>query len=117
MMFKWLEVDSDSIPVENAKKSTTAWMANQKKLKEDGKSTEEVKKALGPPSVHVINGWVKEMMQEMEPSVAALLQEQVVTWKSWEVIHKDFPVCQVGKCFNSKKKKIQLGVPRAEMAE
>eukprot|EP00973_Karenia_brevis_P093047 12415369-Karenia_brevis.AAC.1 len=31
MMFKWLEVDSDSIPVGNAKQSTTAWMANKKK--------------------------------------------------------------------------------------
>eukprot|EP00973_Karenia_brevis_P053966 7495654-Karenia_brevis.AAC.1 len=53
----------------------------------------------------------------MEPSMAAKLQEKIATWKDWEVIHRDFPVCKVGKCFNHKKKKIQLGVPRAAMAE
>eukprot|EP00973_Karenia_brevis_P001190 163537-Karenia_brevis.AAC.1 len=109
VMFKWIEVDTDSIPVENAKTSTTAWMANQKKLKEEGKNTEEVKKLLGPPSVHVINGWVKEMMKDMEPSMATKLQEKISTWKDWETIHQDFPVCKVAKCFNNKKKKIQLG--------
>eukprot|EP00973_Karenia_brevis_P032614 4502972-Karenia_brevis.AAC.1 len=46
------QMDSDAEAISLSKAASTQWDATQKHLKEQGKSQEEVKKEMGPPSVH-----------------------------------------------------------------
>eukprot|EP00973_Karenia_brevis_P059080 8226394-Karenia_brevis.AAC.1 len=51
-------------------------------------------------------------MKSLEGDKAESVKTLITGFKTWQDLHRDFPVVRIQKCFKSAHKKLMLGIPR-----
>ena len=114
------QVHVESQLVTMAKEATVSFEAAQKAQKENGAQNAEIKKALGVPSTHIFNAWIRLGLTTIKAEgVKAKLQRAVDHWKqqgkTWEYMHEFVPHVRVSKMYDSTVKRIEVGCPNLSM--
>ena len=113
-------IDCYRVSVENPyieahMEATAKYAVAAKKMRDAGKSQEEVKEELGIPSVHGFNAMVKVYI-DTTPGLPLVkeVQEAVALWTSqegWKTINKSIRHCRVSRMFKSAHKRLEISVP------
>jgi len=93
--------------------ATKSFATAQSKLKEEGKSPQEIKEMIGMPSIHGFNSMVKHVMTLKIPE-AAKLKTAVALWETqegWKTIAQHIRCCRFSKMFNAQDKRLEMSVP------
>ena len=109
-----VHVESQLVTV--AKEATVSFEAAYKAQKENGVQNTEIKKALGVPSIHIFNAWIRLGIKTIKSeAVKTKLQKAVDHWKeqgkTWEYMHEFVPHVRVSKMYDSTVKRIEVGCP------
>jgi len=92
-------VKTDSTWYTAHKEATTKYATIAKKLREDGKSSQEIKEMLGLPSIHGFNALLTTYLQlKLDPEKIKQMTEVTALWKSqegWKTIHQHVRHCRM----------------------
>ena len=114
---KCKEDDSWIVKIQQTTKKYTELAA---KLREEGKTQDQIKEALGLPSTQAFNEVIKLYLGVMEKEgkmeAKAEMDKAVLTWNAqqggWKLLNKHIPIFKVQKMFNAKDKKLVVAAPQ-----
>mmetsp|Transcript_19205 Transcript_19205/g.31226 ORF Transcript_19205/g.31226 Transcript_19205/m.31226 type:complete len:233 (+) Transcript_19205:70-768(+) len=107
-----LSVDSDWVKTFNA--GTTQFETQQKALRNQKKSEDEIRAMIGIPSIFGLNRWFQRVT-EMHKDKAYIdsIKAEMTKW-TWQYVQEEIPVARVGKMFNMGDKKVEVNCPAVD---
>jgi hypothetical protein len=94
--------------------ATRSFAVTQSQLKEQGQTPQQIKEAIGMPSVHGFNAMVKHLLTLKIPE-AAKVRTAVSLWQSqdgWRTIAYHIKCCRMTKMYHATDKRLEISVPQ-----